>query len=97
MDRAHRIGQRKTVYVYRLVTKDTVEEKIVQRQAIKLKVDQIFIQQGRKASQSMALSKDEYEKIILHGAQQIMQAKTDMVSWGGGTDLNIDAMIEEGL
>ena len=69
MDRAHRIGQRKTVYVYRLVTKDTVEEKIVQRQAIKLKVDQIFIQQGRKVSQSVALNKDEYEKIILHGAQ----------------------------
>ena len=43
MDRAHRIGQRKTVYVYRLVTKDSVEEKIVQRQAIKLKVDQVFI------------------------------------------------------
>lgn len=68
MDRAHRIGQRKDVYVYRLVTKDTVEEKIVQRQAIKLKVDQIFIQQGRKVNQSMALNKEEYEKIILHGA-----------------------------
>ena len=44
MDRAHRIGQKKDVYVYRLVTKDTVEEKIVQRQAIRLKVDQVFIQ-----------------------------------------------------
>ena len=31
MDRAYRIGQKKKVYVYRLVTKDTVEEKIVQR------------------------------------------------------------------
>ena len=39
MDRAHRIGQKKEVFVYRLVTKDTLEEKIVQRQAIKLKVD----------------------------------------------------------
>ena len=29
MDRAHRIGQRKNVYVYRLVTTDTVEERIV--------------------------------------------------------------------
>ena len=29
MDRAHRIGQTKEVYVYRLVTKDTLEEKIV--------------------------------------------------------------------
>lgn len=30
-DRAHRIGQTKTVSVYRLVTKGTVEEKIVKR------------------------------------------------------------------
>jgi SNF2 family DNA or RNA helicase len=29
-DRAHRIGQSKTVSVYRLITKDTVEEKILQ-------------------------------------------------------------------
>ena len=43
MDRAHRIGQKKIVYVYRLVCRDTVEEKMVQRQAIKLKMDQIFI------------------------------------------------------
>lgn len=29
MDRAHRIGQRKNVYVYRLVSTDTVEERII--------------------------------------------------------------------
>lgn len=31
-DRAHRIGQKKKVFVYRLVTKDTVEEKIIELQ-----------------------------------------------------------------
>lgn len=39
MDRAHRIGQTKEVYVYRLITKDSVEEQIIRRQAIKLKLD----------------------------------------------------------
>ncbi len=43
MDRAHRIGQKKKVYVYRLITKSTVEEKIVERQAIRLKLDQMVI------------------------------------------------------
>ncbi len=31
-DRAHRIGQSKTVFVYKLVAKGTVEEKILQMQ-----------------------------------------------------------------
>jgi SNF2 family DNA or RNA helicase len=39
MDRTHRIGQKKNVFVYRLVTKDSVEEKLIERQAIKLKLD----------------------------------------------------------
>ena len=39
MDRAHRIGQKKNVYVYRLISIQTVEEKIIERQAIKLKLD----------------------------------------------------------
>jgi SWI/SNF-related matrix-associated actin-dependent regulator of chromatin subfamily A member 5 len=39
MDRAHRIGQKRKVYVYRLITKSTVEEKILERQAIRLKLD----------------------------------------------------------
>lgn len=36
MDRAHRIGQKKKVIVYRLVTEGSVEEKIVERAARKL-------------------------------------------------------------
>ena len=39
MDRAHRIGQTKKVYVYRLVTKSTIEERILEAQTIKLKLD----------------------------------------------------------
>ncbi len=71
MDRAHRIGQKKKVYVYRLITKSTVEEKILERQAIRLKLDQIVIQSGKVASQK-ALTKEEYEKILIHGAAEIL-------------------------
>ena len=34
-DRAHRIGQRRPVTIYRLVTKDTVEEKVIALHAVK--------------------------------------------------------------
>jgi SNF2 family DNA or RNA helicase len=43
MDRAHRIGQKKQVIVYRLVTEGSVEEKIVERAARKLKVDHLIM------------------------------------------------------
>lgn len=43
-DRAYRIGQEKPVTVYRLVSKGTIEEKILERQAIKQSLaDEIMI------------------------------------------------------
>lgn len=35
MDRAHRIGQKRTVNVYRLITKSSIEEKIMRFQKFK--------------------------------------------------------------
>ena len=35
IDRAHRIGQTRRVFAYRLITKDTVEEKVLQLQETK--------------------------------------------------------------
>jgi len=35
IDRAHRIGQDKTVFSYKLITKDTIEEKMLQLQGLK--------------------------------------------------------------
>lgn len=38
MDRAHRIGQRRTVNVYKIICKNTIEERILQLQEIKTKI-----------------------------------------------------------
>lgn len=46
MARAHRIGQVKPVSVYRLVSKDTVEEEILERARNKLMLEYLTIQQG---------------------------------------------------
>ncbi|XP_047133142.1 chromatin-remodeling ATPase INO80 isoform X1 [Hydra vulgaris] len=47
MDRAHRLGQTKQVTVYRLVTKGTVEEKILNRAREKSEIQNIVISGGQ--------------------------------------------------
>ncbi len=48
MDSAHRIRQTKQVYVFRMVTEDSVEERMLERPAQKLRLDRLFIRQGHQ-------------------------------------------------
>uniref|UniRef100_A0A2P2MQR7 Uncharacterized protein n=1 Tax=Rhizophora mucronata TaxID=61149 RepID=A0A2P2MQR7_RHIMU len=50
-DRAHRIGQKKEVQVFRFCTEYTIEEKVIERAYKKLALDALVIQQGRLAEQ----------------------------------------------
>jgi TATA-binding protein-associated factor len=45
MDRAHRLGQRRTVNVYRLIMRDTLEERIMGLQRFKLDVANAVVNQ----------------------------------------------------
>lgn len=47
-DRAHRIGQMKQVKIFRFITENSVEERIVERAEMKLHLDQVVIQQGKE-------------------------------------------------
>ena len=67
MDRAHRIGQKKPVQVFRFVTEGTVEEKIIERADRKLFLDAAVIQQGRLAEQNTSLDKDDVMKMVRFG------------------------------
>lgn len=74
MDRAHRIGQTKQVYVYRFVTENAIEEKVLERAAQKLRLDQLVIQQGRaNAPTANTNSKDDLLSMIQHGAQNVLR------------------------
>ncbi|GKT90535.1 LOW QUALITY PROTEIN: chromatin remodelling complex ATPase chain ISW [Colletotrichum tofieldiae] len=76
MDRAHRIGQTKQVVVYRFVTDNAIEEKVLERAAQKLRLDQLVIQQGRaQVAAKAAANKDELLSMIQHGAEKVFQNK----------------------
>lgn len=53
MDRAHRLGQKKVVNVYRLITKNTLEQKIMGLQRFKLHVAGSVITQQNSGLDSM--------------------------------------------
>ncbi|KAF8334134.1 uncharacterized protein EI90DRAFT_3051180 [Cantharellus anzutake] len=53
MDRAHRLGQKKVVNVYRLITKGTLEEKIMGLQRFKLNIANSVITQQNSGLASM--------------------------------------------
>ena len=53
MDRAHRLGQKRTVNVYRLLTKDSLEDKIMGLQRFKLDVANSVVNQDNVSLKTM--------------------------------------------
>uniref|UniRef100_A0A8C2CZE1 Chromodomain helicase DNA binding protein 2 n=1 Tax=Cyprinus carpio TaxID=7962 RepID=A0A8C2CZE1_CYPCA len=82
--RAHRIGQKKQVNIYRMVTKGTVEEDIIERAKKKMVLDHLVIQRmdttGRTVldnnsgnSNSNPFSKEELTAILKFGAEDLFK------------------------
>ncbi|XP_057476569.1 ISWI chromatin-remodeling complex ATPase CHR11 isoform X1 [Actinidia eriantha] len=89
-DRAHRIGQKKEVQVFRFCTEYTIEEKVIERAYKKLALDALVIQQGRLAEQK-TVNKDELLQMVRFGAEMVFTSKDSTI-----TDEDIDRIIAKG-
>jgi len=90
--RAHRIGQKKEVKVYRLISKDTVEERILFRAQQKLYLDAIVNGGSRRlddSSEGLDLQDRDLLRSIKFGAQKMFQAE----NYDGLQNFDLDALI----
>eukprot|EP00467_Chlorarachnion_reptans_P021794 CAMPEP_0114518300 /NCGR_PEP_ID=MMETSP0109-20121206/18371_1 /TAXON_ID=29199 /ORGANISM="Chlorarachnion reptans, Strain CCCM449" /LENGTH=1140 /DNA_ID=CAMNT_0001698913 /DNA_START=129 /DNA_END=3552 /DNA_ORIENTATION=- len=90
MDRAHRIGQKKPVNVYRFVTDGSIEVKVVERAYKKLFLNAVVIREGRLQEKGKGLQTGELMKMVRFGAKEIFRSKEATVS-----DEDIEAILQK--
>ena len=91
MDRAHRIGQKKEVQVFRFCTENSIEEKVIEKAYKKLRLDALVIQQGRLVENTKSVNKDDLLNMVRYGAELVFSSEASKI-----TEEDIDAIIAKG-
>lgn len=92
MDRAHRIGQKKPVNVYRLISENTLEERVLGKAMEKLHLDSLVIQSGRLTESKKGVQKEDLLDMIRYGADSFFK-----VDNAGSTDeIDLDRILSRG-
>jgi len=92
MDRAHRIGQKKEVQVFRLCIENSIEEKVIEKAYKKLRLDAMVIQQGRLTeNRNTKVNKDDLLNMVRYGAELVFSSGA-----GNITEADIDSIIQKG-
>ncbi|RYC65810.1 hypothetical protein CHU98_g369 [Xylaria longipes] len=76
-DRAHRIGQKNEVRILRLISSNSVEEKILERARYKLDLDGKVIQAGRFDNKSSETDRDAMLRTLLESADMTESGEQD--------------------
>ncbi|RMD40842.1 hypothetical protein DV735_g4299, partial [Chaetothyriales sp. CBS 134920] len=101
MARAHRIGQTKPVSVYRLVSKETIEEEILERARNKLMLEFLTIQRGVTDKETQARrnalvgepgSTSEISRILKKRGQRMFEQTDNQKKL---EELDLDAVLEK--
>ncbi|KAL7719584.1 Chromodomain helicase DNA binding protein [Entamoeba marina] len=88
--RCHRIGQKKEVKVYRLLSRNTYERYMFERASLKLGLDQAILSNiGEDNKEKEKLSKEDIDALLKYGAYGVLKeddntaTKTSKVVWQG--------------
>ncbi|ODV83735.1 hypothetical protein CANARDRAFT_202541 [[Candida] arabinofermentans NRRL YB-2248] len=93
MDRAHRLGQKKVVNVYRLITKDTLEEKIMGLQKFKMNIASTIVNQQNSGLASMDTNQllDLFDTDTTNN-EQIQEVENNDNGDVGGSSANVNRL-----
>lgn len=89
--RAHRIGQENVVLVYQLITKCSVEEKIIERSRQKLAMENLVMSSSSKDTA------EDVNTLLLHGARKVLEehdVEATSVKW---TNENIELLLSRDI